>query len=251
MYVDTHCHINENEIDCYIDNALKENVNIIVTASENLNSSIINVRMANKYPNVFACVGVHPLNVHEFNIKEIKEFKKLLTNNKVVAIGEVGLDYYYGKDNKDKQIKVFEEFLKLAENVNKPLVIHSREAVQDTIDIIKKYKVKGIIHCFSGSLEVAKQYIKMGFLLGIGGVITFKNSKLKDTIKEIPLEYLVLETDSPFLAPTPHRGEKNESKYIPIIAKTISEEKNISVEEVMRVTTLNALKIYKITINKN
>lgn len=249
MFVDTHCHIGDGEYEVYLNSAINQNVKIVVTASEDLNSSIFNVRMANKFPNVFTCIGVHPSNVVDFQISKISEFKELLDNKKVVAIGEIGLDYYYGKENKEVQIQIFRKFLELAQSYNKPVVIHSRDAVKDTIDILKEYRVKGIIHCFSGSLEVAKEYIKMGFMLGIGGVITFKNSKLGEVIKEIPLEYIVLETDSPYLAPEPYRGKKNQSKYIPIIAEKISEVKEISVDEVMRITTENAIKIYNLSID--
>lgn len=249
MFVDTHCHIGDGEYEVYLNGATNQNVKIVVTASEDLDSSILNVRMSNKFPNVFTCIGVHPSNAVDFKISKISEFKELLDNKKVVAIGEIGLDYYYGKENKEVQIRIFRKFLELAQSYNKPVVIHSRDAVKDTIDILKEYRVKGIIHCFSGSLEVAKEYIKMGFMLGIGGVITFKNSKLGEVVKELPLESIVLETDSPYLAPEPYRGKKNESKYIPIIAKKISEVKEISVDEVMRITTENAIKLFNLYID--
>ncbi len=249
MFVDTHCHIDDGEYEVYLNSATNQNVKIVVTASEDLNSSFLNVRMSNKFPNVFTCIGVHPSNAVDFKISKISEFKELLDNKKVVAIGEIGLDYYYGKENKEVQIRIFRNFLELAQSYNKPVVIHSRDAVKDTIDILKEYRVKGIIHCFSGSLEVAKEYIKMGFMLGIGGVITFKNSKLGEVVKELPLESIVLETDSPYLAPEPYRGKKNESKYIPIIAEKISEVKEISVDEVMRITTKNAIKLFNISID--
>ena len=249
MFVDTHCHIDDGEYEVYLNGATNQNVKIVVTASEDLDSSILNVRMSNKFPNVFTCIGVHPSNAVDFKISKISEFKELLDNKKVVAIGEIGLDYYYGKENKEVQIRIFRKFLELAQSYNKPVVIHSRDAVKDTIDILKEYRVKGIIHCFSGSLEVAKEYIKMGFMLGIGGVITFKNSKLGEVVKELPLESIVLETDSPYLAPEPYRGKKNESKYIPIIAEKISEVKEISVDEVMRITTKNAIKLFNISID--
>lgn len=246
MFVDTHCHVSEEEINEYLINAANNNVKIIVTASEDMDSSIKNIELSNKYSSVFTCIGVHPLYVDTYNESDIYKYKEMLSNDKVVAVGEIGLDYYYSRDNRERQIKVFKDFLKLAEEYNKPVVIHSRDAVNDTLNILKEYNVKGIIHCFSGSLEVAREYIKLGFSLGIGGVITFKNCNLSDTIKYIPMENIVLETDSPYLAPTPHRGEKNESKYIPLIADCISISKGISLEEVMNITTLNALNIYNI-----
>lgn len=246
MFVDTHCHVSEEEINEYLMNAVNSNVKIIVTASEDMDSSIKNIELSSKYSNVFTCIGVHPLYVDTYNASDIFKYKEMLSNDKVVAVGEIGLDYYYSKDNRKRQIKVFRDFLRLAEECNKPVVIHSRGAVNDTLNILKEYNVKGIIHCFSGSLEIAREYIKLGFSLGIGGVITFKNCNLRDTIKYIPMENIVLETDSPYLAPTPHRGEKNESKYIPLIADCISTSKGISLEEVMNITTLNALNMYNI-----
>ena len=182
MFIDTHCHVSEEEVKEYLENAIKENVKIIVTSSEDLDSSLMNVRISNMYPEVFTCVGVHPSNVRNYKECDIDKYRELLMNDKVVAIGEIGLDYYYGKEDRELQIKVFRDFLKLASEVDKPVVIHSRDAIEDTINILKEYNVKGIIHCFSGSLETAREYIKLGYKLGIGGVITFKNSKLKDTM---------------------------------------------------------------------
>lgn len=246
MFIDTHCHINKDEVLSYVKNAKKENVKILIDASEDLDSSLESVHLANENDGVFACVGVHPLNVDKYDSSFMLQFKELIKISKVVAIGEIGLDYYYSKENKELQIKVFREFLELAENNDLPVVIHSRDATQDTINILKEYKVKGIIHCFSGSLEVALEYIKMGYYLGIGGVLTFKNSKLYEVIKDIPLEYIVLETDAPFLTPEPFRKFKNESKYIPVIAECLAKYKGVSVEEVMKKTTKNALAVFSI-----
>lgn len=246
MYIDTHCHIDKENAALYIENAEKANVKILINASEDFQSSLEGVELSESYSNVFTCIGVHPLDVKEFNTKDINEFLDLLNNKNVIAIGEIGLDYYYSKDDKIKQQKVFRMFLELAQEYNLPVVIHSREATLDTINILKEYNVKGIIHCFSGSLETAKEYINMGFLLGIGGVLTFKNSKLYEVVKEIPLSYIVLETDAPFLTPEPYRKYKNESKYIPDIAECLAKHKEITVEEVMQVTTENAKRIFDI-----
>lgn len=246
MFVDTHCHISKESMEEYVKNALQANVMVMLNASEDLLSSRDSVSMALKNDNIYACVGVHPENVDDFNHDIIKEFEELIKSPKVKAIGEIGLDYYYKKDNKDLQINVFREFLSLAERRKLPVVIHSREATLDTINVLKEYNVKGVIHCFSGSLETANEYIKLGFSLGIGGVITFKNSRLYEVIKKIPLEYIVLETDAPFLTPEPYRKYKNESKYIPVIAEYIANIKGISVTEVMNVTTRNAKVIFDI-----
>ena len=176
--------------------------------------------------------------------EDLKRLETLIkTNQKIVGIGEIGLDYHYGTD-KEKQKKLFKEQLKIAQRLNLPVVIHSRDATKDTIDILKMYNVSGVIHCFSGSLETANIYISMGYKLGIGGVLTFKNSKLYKVIENINLENIVLETDSPYLTPEPYRGKTNSSKYIPIIAKKLAEVKKVSIEEVAKITTNNAYLIF-------
>lgn len=246
MFIDTHCHIKKDEANLYVSNAVDANVQVLINASEDLASSLENISISEKFSNVYACVGVHPNNVQGFNEESLKDFELLIKKKQVKAIGEIGLDYYYTKEDRELQIKVFRSFLKMAEENNLPVVIHSREATQDTINILKEYKVTGVIHCFSGSLETAKEYIKMGFSLGVGGVLTFKNSRLFEVIKDIPLEYIVLETDSPFLTPEPYRKYKNESKYIPVIAESLANFKGVSVKEVMEVTTKNARRIFDI-----
>lgn len=246
MFVDTHCHIGKEKISEYINNANNNNVRVLINASTDLNDSLDNVHLSKEYSNIYTCIGVHPENVDDYAFDSIDKFRKLILEDSIKAIGEIGLDYYYTKDNKDLQIKVFREFLSLAEEFNLPVVIHSREATFDTINILKEYKVKGVIHCFSGSLETAKEYIKMGFSLGVGGVLTFKNSKLYEVIKEVPLEYIVLETDAPFLTPEPYRKYKNESKYIPVIGEYLSNLKGISLDDVMNITTNNARRIFDI-----
>lgn len=249
MFVDTHCHISLDNVEEYVSNAKSANVHIMISASEDLKSSLENVSLLDKFPSLFACVGVHPLNVNEYDDNTFYQFENLIKNKSVKAIGEIGLDYYYSKDNKELQQKVFRKFLKLAEDNDLPVVIHSREATQDTINILKEYNVVGVIHCFSGSLEVAMEYIKMGFFLGIGGVLTFKNSKLYEVIKNVDLEYIVLETDSPFLTPEPYRKFKNESKYIPVIAESLAKYKNIDLNIVRDITTKNAFHIFDIDDN--
>lgn len=246
MFIDTHCHIKKDEANLYVSNAVDANVQILINASEDLASSLENVSISEEFSNVYACVGVHPNNVKDYREESLKDFELLIKKKQVKAIGEIGLDYYYTKEDRELQIKVFRAFLKMAEENNLPVVIHSREATLDTINILKEYKVTGVIHCFSGSLETAKEYIKMGFSLGVGGVLTFKNSRLFEVIKDIPLEYIVLETDSPFLTPEPYRKYKNESKYIPVIAESLANFKGVSVKEVMEVTTKNARHIFDI-----
>ena len=247
MYIDTHCHLSiEDYLD--IDKVIEENKNASVdkiVVSGCSKESIDEVMdLKDKYDMVYVTIGYHPEYADTVTESDLDYLKSLLGEKKVVGIGEIGLDYHYTKENKDKQIWLFEEQLKIADAFNLPVVIHSRDATMDTINILKKYKVKGIIHCFSGSLETANIYISMGFLLGIGGVVTFKNSKLKDVVKEVPLESIVLETDSPYLAPVPFRGKINSSKYLEFIANFIADIKNISVDELAEITSRNASSLF-------
>ena len=247
MYIDTHCHLSREDYDD-IDKVIEENKNAnidkIVVSGCSRESIEEVMDLKNRYDVVYVTIGYHPEYADTVTESDLDYLKSLLGEKKIIGIGEIGLDYHYTKDNKDKQIWLFEEQLKIADAFNLPVVIHSRDATMDTINTLKKYKVKGIIHCFSGSLETAKIYISMGFLLGIGGVVTFKNSKLKDVVKEVPSESIVLETDSPYLAPVPFRGKINSSKYLEYIANFIAEIKNISVEELAEITSRNASSLF-------
>ena len=224
MFTDTHCHIFEEYYED-IAEVLERAKNVDITRVINngcdnkSNKEVIN--LVNKHSNMYGAIGIHPEAIEEYNETDLQFIEDNITNKKIIAIGEIGLDYYYTKDNKEEQIKLFEHQLEIAKKYNLPVIIHSREATKDTIDILKKHEVTGVIHSFSGSLETAKEYIKMGFLLGINGVITFKNCNLKDIIKEISLENIILETDSPYLTPTPYRGKKNEPARIINIAEFI------------------------------
>lgn len=248
-FTDTHAHLYKEyyeNFDIILANAQKNHVNKIINAATNFTNIDEVLKMANNYENVFACIGIHPedLNDHYHDLENI--IKANIDNKKIVAIGEIGLDYYYTKETKEQQIKLFEYQLFLAEKYQLPVVVHSREATLDTINCLKKYNVKGVIHCFSGSIETANIYIKMGFYIGVGGVMTFKNAKIDKVIKEIPLEYLVLETDSPYLTPEPYRKYSNEPKYIYEIANYLAKLKNISLEEVSNITEENVEKIFNI-----
>ena len=249
MLIDTHTHIFDqyyDDIPSVLDRAKQNGVEKVICAADNIESCKEVIKHGNEYDNYYFCLGIHPENVDD-NIDElIKLIEENLNNPNFVGIGEIGLDYYWTKDNKEKQMKLFEQQLKLAEKYNKPVVVHSREATKDTIDILDKYNLTVDIHCFSGSKETADIYTKKGYFLGIGGVLTFKNSNLKDIIKEIPLENLLLETDAPYLSPEPHRGKTNESSYILDIAKYLAAVKGVSFEEVKQKTTQNATKIFHI-----
>ncbi len=247
MFIDTHCHLSREDyadIDKIIEYNKKADVDKIVVSGCSRESIDEVMNFKDKYDMVYVTIGYHPEYADNVREKDLDYLKDLLSEKKVVGIGEIGLDYHYTKDNKDKQIWLFEEQLKIAESLNLPVVIHSRDATMDTINTLKKYNVRGIIHCFSGSLETANIYIKMRFMLGIGGVVTFKNSKLKEVVEKIPLESIVLETDSPYLAPVPYRGKINSSKYLDIICRFISNLKNISYEELAEITSKNASRLF-------
>jgi len=249
MFTDTHAHIYKEyyeDINEILKIAKSNNVNrvIISGATQKNNEEVIS--LVKKYSNVYGTLSIHPeyaLNYNDCNLKYIEDHLKY---EKIVAIGEIGLDYYWTKETIEEQKILFEKQLRLAELYNMPVVIHSRDATNDTIEILKKFKVKGVIHAFSGSLETALIYVKMGFCLGIGGVVTFKNSKLKEFLKEIPLEYIVLETDSPYLTPHPYRGQKNEPKYIDTIALFVANTYGISKSQLSEITNANIARIFDI-----
>ena len=248
MLIDTHAHIDSNNYENIlevINNAKTDNVLKIINCALDVFTCEKVLEISRKYKNiVYPSLGFHPGNLDDLLEDDIKTLEKYIKNNKIIAIGEIGLDYYYGKNNREKQITFFKKQLQLAHKYNLPVIVHSRESTLDTLNTLKEYNVKGVIHCFNGSLETAKEYIKMGFYLGIGGLITFKNSKLKEVIKYIPLEYLLLETDCPYMTPEPYRKFKNEPKYIKVVAEYIAELKSVSVEEVEKITTNNAFKIF-------
>lgn len=249
MFTDTHCHLFKEyyeNINVILEEAKNNNVNRYIVAGCNKESNIEMMDIINKFDNVYVNIGIHPEDVDTYSNNDLEYIKENLKNTKVIGIGEIGLDYYYTKENKEKQIELFEKQLKIAEENNMPVVVHSREATKDTIYILKKYKVKGVIHSFSGSLETAKIYIKMGFLLGVNGVITFKNCNIKDVIKEVGLDNIILETDSPYLTPHPYRGKQNSPKYILEIAKYVSDLYGISVDDLAKITNYNIKRIFDI-----
>ncbi len=248
-FIDVHAHLDAFEdVEKVINDAKINGVEKIVTAGYNLASSKICVELAKKYPDVYAVIGLHPENIEDENADYLSELKVLAKNEKVVGIGEIGLDYHYGKD-KERQKKIFVEQIEIANLLNLPIVIHSRDAMGDTMEILKKHKVKngGLMHCYSGSIESARELKKLGFSFSFGGVCTFKNAKnVCAVIEDLSMDSIMLETDCPYLAPVPHRGERNEPKYIPLIAERITELKNMQIEEVARITTNNAKNIFKL-----
>ena len=247
--IDTHTHIYDKQFENDFDDVMKrieDELEGIVSIGFDLESSLKSIELANRYSFVNAVIGVHPVDIKKYNDKIEKELERLaLTEKKVVAIGEIGLDYHWMEDPKDVQIAGFRKQMELAERVKKPVVIHTREALQDTLDVLKDYKnVGGILHCYPGSLEAAKPFLDR-YYLGIGGTLTFKNNKkTKELVKELSLEKIVLETDCPYLTPVPFRGKRNEPIYTKYVAEEVARIKEISVEQVIKVTTENAKKIY-------
>lgn len=254
MYIDSHAHIYEE----YYDNikkvkndAIHEGVTKIINCSTSFENfdQIIELSKKNGF---YYALGIHPECVEDN--KKIEKLEEYIMNNidnpKFVGIGEIGLDFYYSKENKKEQIEMFDYQLKLASKYKLPVIIHSREATQNILELLKKYNLKGIIHCFSGSAETAREYIKLGYKLGIGGIITFKNCNLKNYIKEIGLNNIVLETDCPYMTPEPFRKYKNEPKYISTISEYIANIFRISSKEVAEITTQNCNEIFDFKDNK-
>ncbi len=254
MFFDTHAHINDERFDedrdLVISRARESGIEYILNPGADLKTSIAAVNIANQNEKIYAAVGVHPHDVKDINEETIQELKKLSENKKVVAIGEIGLDYYYDNSPRDEQRKWFKRQIELAKEVNLPIIIHDRDAHKETFDILKEYDVGStgcVMHCYASSVEMAKEYIKMGIYISIAGPVTFKNAKKTyEVAKEIPLEYLLVETDSPYLTPTPYRGKRNESAYVKLVAQKIAEAKGITLEELAHQTTLNAKKIFNI-----
>ena len=252
MYIDSHCHLSKeyyDALDEIVNKAKEKNVNTLIISGCDKNGIIEGLDIINKYDNIYMTIGFHPSEANITTEEDLIWLENLIKeNDKIIAVGEIGLDYYWVKDNKELQRDLFRRQLDIATRLNLPVVIHSREATQESYDILKEYNLKGIIHCYSGSLEMAKEYIKLGYKIGIGGVVTFKNTNLVDVVKEIDLKDITLETDSPYLAPTPYRGKQNSPEYIPLIAEKIAEIKEITKEEVGKTTTNNVKELFNINV---
>lgn len=248
MFTDSHCHIFSkyyDNIDEIIKSAKVNKVLKIINNGTSLEDNEEVLRLAKKYDNIYAAIGFHPDSTQNFK----KSHLKIIENNidKIVAIGEIGLDYHYEPFNKRLQIKLLEMQLSIAEKYKKPVIIHSRDATDDTIKILLKYPtVKGVIHCFNDTYETALKYIEMGYKLGINGIITFNNSTLVDTVKKISVDAIVLETDSPYLSPVPLRGKTNKPENITIIAEYISKIKEVPLQELSKITERNIKEIFDI-----
>ena len=250
MFTDTHCHLYneyyEEGIDSIYEKMKEANIIRVINNGCDAKSNKEVIELLGKYSWMYGAIGIHPESADTYTEEDLKYVEEHINDPKVVAVGEIGLDYYWTKETRDKQKELFEYQLALAERVNKPVIIHSREATQDTIDILKKYKVTGVIHSFSGSYETACIYIKMGYLLGINGVITFKNCNLKDVVEKLDLGNIVLETDSPYLTPVPYRGKRNDPSHVWEIAEYIADLKVVSVEELSKETNGNIARCFDI-----
>ena len=257
MIIDSHCHLYDEKLKEYgqeIISNLQKNNQLAICSADKIETSILAIKLADENKNIFATVGVHPHEAESFDEHTLDNLTELSKNNKVVvAIGEIGLDYYYDFAPRDLQKDILKKQIILADKLGLPCVFHVREAMGDFLEILKElaqnYKIKGVIHSFSGSVEVAKQLIGYGLYLGINGIVTFKNAnKSLDVVRKIDLEHLLIETDSPYLTPVPFRGQPNRPEYVELVAKKIAEIKSISVEQVINVTTKNTIEVFNLKV---
>ena len=254
MLLDSHAHLDDKRFDDdrdHIIRNLKSNgVELVINIGADIPSSVKGVSLSEEYENIYATVGVHPHDAKDVDETTIELLRALAKKDKVVGIGEIGLDYHYDNSPRDVQRKWFREQIKLAKELKLPIVVHEREASEDVYNILKEESdenLTGVIHCFSGSLEMAREYIKMGFYISFAGPVTFKNAKKpKEVASEIPLDKILIETDSPYLTPEPYRGKRNDPTYVRYVAETIARLKDISYEEIVEATSKNAKKLFGI-----
>ena len=254
MLIDSHAHLDDERFDKDRDQIIKslkeEGIELVINPGADVGSSIKAVALAEKYPNVYAAVGVHPHDAKTMDENTIDLLRSFTNREKVVAIGEIGLDYYYDNSPRDIQRKRFREQLDLAKEVGLPVIIHSRDAAKDTFDILKEAQdgtLKGVMHCYSGSVEMAREYINLGFYISLAGPATFKNARVAmDVAKVVPIDRLLIETDSPYLTPEPHRGKRNEPAYVRYVAGTIAELRGMTFEELARKTAENTKRLFNI-----
>ena len=251
--IDSHAHLDEERFDEDRDElikSLKENgVSYVINPSSDMATSRRVVELSNKYENIFAAVGIHPHDAETFKEGDLDELRELSKNEKVVAIGEIGLDYYYDNSPREIQKEVFRKQLQLSHELDLPVIIHTREAMGDTYDILKEFegKVRGVIHCYTGSIEMAENFMKMGFYISIAGPVTFKNAvNVREMAKEIPLERLLIETDSPYLAPVPNRGKRNDPTNVRYVADMLSNLKEIQIDKIIENSRENTVKLFSL-----
>lgn len=254
MIFDTHAHYDDEAFDSDREELFRQmgeaGIDFVVNIGANMASSRRTVAMCEQYPFLYGAVGVHPSDAEEINDNTLQELRQWMAKDKIVAVGEIGLDYYWPEPDRDIQKRALEAQVAMAKEGHLPIVIHSREAAKDTKDILSALHAGengGVIHCFSYGKEMARDFLDMGFHIGIGGVVTFKNGKkLKEVVEYLPMDRILLETDCPYLAPVPYRGKRNSSLYLPYVAEEIARIKNISYEEVLNITMENAKNMYHI-----
>ena len=249
MIIDTHCHIYNSEMENaeeIITEAAENDICVILNGTDPLSNKEI-LELSGRHENAYAALGYFHSFADEITDDDISLLDMQLSSDKVVAVGEIGIDYYHRKDNKDKQKVLFEKMLNLAKKHSLPVIVHSRKSIQDTFDILKRYDVGGSMHCYQGSAEMAQEFIKLGFYIGVGGPITHANNKkTRKMVKGIDINHMLIETDSPYLTPEEKRGEKNTSLNLKYIIKKIAEELDMKEDEVIEITTENAKKLFKI-----
>ena len=249
MIIDTHCHIYYSEMENaeeIIRTAAKNDIHLILNGTDPLSNREV-LELSGKYENVHAALGYFYSFADEVTDEDILLLDMQLNNENVIAVGEIGLDYYHTKDNKDKQMELFEKMLNLAHKHGLPVIVHSRKSLQDTFDILKKHNVAGSMHCYQGSAEMAREFVKLGFYIGVGGPVTHTNNKkISRTVKEIGISHMLVETDSPYLVPEEKRGQANTSLNLKYIMRKIAEELDMKEDEVASITTENAKKLFGI-----
>lgn len=254
MFIDSHAHLDDERFDedriALIESLRENNIDLVINIGADMESSRASVKLSKEYDNIYAAVGVHPHDAQDVTETYLDELKDLSKEEKVLAIGEIGLDFYYDNSPRDIQRKVFLDQLELARDLNLPVVIHTRDAAGETFEILKEACAKGtrgIMHCYSGSVEMALEYIKLGFYISLGGPVTFKKARVpKEVAEVVPLDKLLIETDCPYLTPEPFRGKRNEPKYVTYTAEAIAEIRGISIEELAEATSRNAREIFGI-----
>lgn len=250
MIIDTHMHIFDNRYQGIVDEVIAEakanNVQLMIAVGYDYESSLKAIALADKYDCIYASVGLHPSEVLKEKDKTLQWVEKLLQAKKVVAIGEIGLDYYWDKSFKEEQKEIFIKQILIAKAHNLPVIVHNRDATQDCFKILQENLTPGVMHCYSSSAEMAREFTKLGYYLGIGGVVTFKNSKeIKEVVKEIDLKYLLSETDSPYLAPMPYRGKINRPAYTKYVVEEIAKLKEQEITDIENQLALNAKKVFR------
>lgn len=250
--IDTHAHYDAEEFDADRDELLTqlfaESVDSIITMGCSLKSSAAALKLAEKYERMYAAVGIHPEDCENLPDDYISQIKTLAANKKVRAIGEIGLDYHYDGFSREKQIACFKEQLKLAQELDFPVVIHSRDATKDTLDILAEYRPRGVVHCFSGSAETAREILRLGLMISFTGVLTLKNAKKAvEACEVIPLDRIMLETDCPYMSPVPHRGERCDSSMVRFTAEKLAQIKGISTDKAILACNRNAIEFFGLT----